>query len=245
VADAFFNGLGTIPGRLALNGGLSFRDTTTIGTIEVDNNGLWQFITPGLSSGVSDVPESCEEHNFVPGDTELPAAYQDFFNANATSSADRLRILLQRCITHYNGSSFNFIPGLNEQGSCGPADNQPCTGLVFGRDTNPLEEPNAFDIQYTPRFGYVPEVHSSTPIGTSPLAWASFQPVFIQRIYGGHDGQAWSFEPEPDSSATYAAESDAAGVTVFVLPRTALPGDLGDEDAPFNIGENIAIRLMR
>ncbi|MGK2903005.1 MAG: TadE/TadG family type IV pilus assembly protein [Mycobacterium sp.] len=250
VGDALFNGVGSVPGRLALNSGteLADNDRTTIGTVSVDNNGLWEFITPGIDSATSDIPESCEAHNFIPGDSELPAALTDYFSEAGSSSADRLRILLQRCITHYNGEPFNFVPGFSEQLSCGPSDNQPCTGVLFGRDSDPTEQPNLFDIQYSPRFAYVPEVHASTPLGDNPLLWAAFRPVFLQRVYGGHDGEAWSFEPEPDKSCAtpcYAPNPDAVGLTVFVLPPKSLPGQLGDEDAPFNLGETIALRLVR
>ena len=249
VADALFNGLSaTIPGRLAVSDGqLTDNDRTTIGTVSVDNNGLWEFITPGLDSATSDVPESCEAHNFVPADTELPAAIQTYFDSTATARVDRFRILLQRCITHYNGLTWNFIPGFAEVGSCGVLKVQACTGIVFGKDSDTVED--GFDIQFTPRFAYVPELHESSDLGDNTYRFGSFRPVWLQRLYLGQCSSACddSFEPDPDQSPvkTYSANTKAGGLTVFVLPRTSLPGDLGDEEAPFNIGVNRQVRLLR
>jgi len=256
VADALFNGLsgGAIPGRLALTSGteLADNDRTTIGSVSVDNNGLWEFITPGLDSSVSDVPESCEEHNFVPGDTELPPDLQAYFSSGGVTAVDRLRILLQRCISHYNAASGGVftVPGIvgyAEAGACGPAKNQQCTGVVFGRDSDPTEA--GFDIQFTPRFAYVPELHSTTPLTEKIFRFASFRPVYLQRLFGGQctANCSWTFEPDPMSSPTptYFAEDKAAGMTVFVLPGTSLPGELGKEDAPFDVGVNLTPRLLR
>lgn len=247
VADAFFNGLSAnIPGRLALSdGSLPDNDRTTIGSVSVDNNALWEFVTPGLDSAISDVPESCEEHNFIPGDGELPPAIQTYFDSTATNRADRFRILLQRCITHYNGQVWSFIPGFTEAGACGPARNQACTGVVFGKDTQPLQE--GYDIQFTPRFAYVPEADNSTPLGSKTIAFASFKPVWLQRLYIGQcaGNDCVSFEPDPDSPTSYAANTKAAGMTVFVLPRRALPGAVGSEEAPFDVGVNKTVRLLR
>lgn len=254
VADALFNGLsGGIPGRLALNAGseLADNDRTTIGSVDVDNNGLWEFITPGLDSATSDVPESCEAHNFVAGDTELPPALQTYFSSNGVSATDRLRVLLQRCISHYNGANGGVfsagIPGLNDQGSCGPSKNKPCTGVVFGLDSDPLKE--GYDIQFTPRFAYVPELHSSSLLGDNTVRFGAFRPVYMQRVFGGQCAStcSWYFEPNPISSPTptYAAESKAAGLTVFVLPGSSLPGHLGNDDAPFDVGINLVPRLLR
>lgn len=253
VADALFNGFSGTTGRLALTAGTQLfdNDRTTIGSVSVDNNGLWEFITPGLDSGTSDVPESCEEHNFIPGDTELPPALQTYFASASVTPTDRLRVLLQRCISHYNAANGGVftagIPGLSDKGACGVNKDKKCTGVVFGRDTDPTKA--GWDIQFTPRYAYVPELDASTPLGSNTLRFASFQPVYIQRLFGGQctSGCSWYFEPDPISTPTptFAAESKAAGLTVFVLPRTSLPGNIGSEDAPFDIGENLIPRLLR
>lgn len=250
VASALFNGpTAGVPGRLALDAGsqLNDNDRTTIGSVSVDNNGLWEFITPGLDSAVTDVPESCEAHNFVPGDTELPAPYQAFFQANS-DPVTRTRILLRRCISHYNGQAFSgVIANYTEPGGCGVARNRACTGVVFGKDSAPTKE--GYDIQFTPRFGYVPQLHSDFTINDNQVGFAGFRPIYIQRLYGGQctASCSWSFEPDPDTSplVAYPPEPKAAGMTVFVLPRKALPGEIGSENAPFNIGQNVSVRLLR
>lgn len=254
VADAFFNGLaGGTPGRLALNAGneLADNDRTTIGTTSVDNNGLWEFITPGLDSSTSNVPESCEEHNFIPGDSELPPALETYFASPGVSSVDRLRILLQRCVSHYNGANGGVftagIPGLADKGSCGVNRDQPCTGVVFGKDTDPTKA--GYDIQFTPRFAYVPELDVSTPPGANTVYFHAFRAVFIQRVFAGQCSSScsWSFEPNPISTPTpaYPADSKAAGVTVFVIPPSSLPGGLGDDEGAFALGVNLIPRLLR
>lgn len=240
--------------------------TTAIGGHPLDNNPLWQFITPGLKSngngGVDDVPKSCELSQFVGADgvlgtaddlAQLPAAVASHFPAtgpSAVSVADRTRKLLQRCFQHYQGQAWN------DDGSLTPPDprvgcsgSTVCSGVVFGRNSSRTDQPDLYDIQYTPRFGYVPELTTDFPSGNGVVRIGTFRAIWLQRLLAGQcsgsSGCDHSFDPGVPYTGSTSPAAKADGITAFVFPRSMLPNNLASETAPFDVAKNRFVKLVR
>lgn len=229
----------------------------------VDDNPLWQFIPASLQSGVGpggDVPRSCQRDQFVDASGEpaddnpnLPNAVRAHI-ASISRQEDRMLALLQRCMTHYRGQAWGGgaeagQPALNppdpRQG-CG-AVGTPCTDPVFGSDASSNDAPDLYDIQYTPRFGYVPEIEGSFPSGSSaPVRFNSFKAIFIQRLSVGNGSNPTLFDPGfGPSDLGPSTETDVREVTLWVFPPGMLPGQLQEADAPYAIGVNRFVQLVR
>ena len=238
----------------------------SVGGHPLDNNALWSFITPGLHSngdgGSDDVPVSCQKDQFVGADGVVGTA--DDLNTlpgNVASAlepldlADRTRLLLQRCFDHYNGQAWDgsgivslTSPSTDPKVGCGPAG-QACTGVVFGLNSSTTEVPNLYDIQYTPRFGYVPVLASSFPNGNGVVHIDTFRAIWLQRLLAGQcngsSGCDHSYDPGVPYTGSTSSATKADGITAFVFPRTMLPNNLGGETAPFDVGKNRFVRLVR
>lgn len=257
------------PGRLRrsdanlFNGGAAAPET--IGSYQLDDNPLWEFIDPidENRNGATDVPTSCQKsvftevlaNNFSSLPTS-PVNVQTFIRgpvATPRPKAEQMRLLLDRCFTHYRGSSWNpgspgAFAGSGEATTCSPSG---CAEPVFGRNSV-ASDPEVYDIQYSPRFGYVPKL--TTNFGTpadNPSIYRidSFRAIFIQRLLGGCDGTGacgLDFEPGvPVGGSSVPGGGSAEALTAWVFPATMLPNGLAGEGAPFDIGKNRFVRLIR
>lgn len=221
----------------------------------IDNNGLWSFIPADLSG---DVPDSCHRDQFVdsagnPTTANLPARVR--VHVQAMSLQDRMLSLLRRCFAHYGGSSWtgNGVAGApaisppESRTGCTEPAGSPCTGPVFSMDSTPAENPNLYDIQYTPRFAYVPEMaEAKFPNGSSqPVHFKRFRAVFIQRLVLGTGNNATAFDPGISNAPLSVSGNGIREVTLFVFPSSMLPNGLGTSNAPNEFGKNRFGGLVR
>ena len=226
-----------------------------IGGHLLDDNALWEFITPGLDSSVADVPASCEPGQFTGSAgglgtmLNLPKSVRT--HLTSLPVAERMRRLLQRCFAHYLGGAWNDDGAFTTQGAAGEPSTGcegPCDGVVFGRNSSTAEAPDLSDIQYTSRFGYIPELSGQFPDGTGTVTFDRFRAAFLQRLLGGNcSGGTCShdFEPGVPYTGSSSSESKAEGMTAFVFPSGMLPNGLAHDDAPYAIGVNRFVRLLR
>jgi hypothetical protein len=250
------------PARLQRTDGNLFGgagQTTTTG-YTLDDNALWKFIDAALNSnhdgiGTADVPASCERQIFedvrsgtYTGLPTSPANVRGLING-LSGVAARMRYMLDRCFTHYRGqgwTAFGAITGGGEPSTCASTG---CTGAVFARNSSVSDDPDLPDIQYTARFGYVPLLTSVFPPGASSAVFIdTFRAIFIQRIVGDCTGTGSTcdvdFEPGVGASIPL-SETNAEAVSVWVFPTTMLPNGLAGDDAPFKLGVNRFVRLIR
>ncbi len=240
------------PGRLARTSPLLFNGagvTKNVGGTQLDDNPLWEFIPTTFPVNAS-VPISCAKSVFtdVLGNNlnNLPGNVKSLLTPKGT--AERMRLLLERCFTHYSGAAWNAggaIAGAGDPSSC-PVSG--CTDAVFSRNSSTSEAPDLPDIQYTPRFGYVPQLADSTfPTGNSTVRIASFRAIFFQRLLGSCSGNACGLDFEPGLSTPSMAgvTPTAEAITAFVFPPTMLPNGLAGDSAPFDVGKNRFVRLIR
>lgn len=234
--------------------------TTSVGggADEVDDNPLWNFIPPDLASGPGaggNVPVSCQRDQFVDSSGGIPSSNLNLpeevrLHLAPFSEQDRLVKLLQRCFTHYQGQAWED-PASNGQPALTPADPRlgcsgtdpaPCTDPVFGVNSDRAESPDLWDIQYTPRFGYVPQLTGDFPTGTGTVMFEAFRPVFIQRVVFKQNAV---FDPGVGDRPVTAGADDLREVTAFVFPEDMLPDGLADDDAAHAIGKNRFVQLVR
>ena len=237
------------PGRLARTNPLLFNGAGTVrsvGGTPLDDNPLWEFLPTSFPAGAS-VPTSCSKPvftNVLGGSLSgLPLSLQSYLTPKTTT--ERMRILLKRCFTHYSGLPFNDNGAIvgNEASSC-PLSG--CTDPVFTRNSSTTDSPDLYDIQYTSRFGYVPQLTTGFPNGNSEVRIGSFRAIYFQRLLGSCSSNSCGLDFEPGLGINKAsAPQDAEAITAWVFPVTMLPNGLGQSDAPFNVGKNRFVRLMR
>jgi hypothetical protein len=239
------------PGRLARSNPLLFNgsaSTKNVAGTMLDNNPLWEFIPDSFAAGES-VPNSCRKSvftNVYNGTlTGLPNNVQTLLNPKGRP--ERMRLLLQRCFTHYTGAAWTAngnIGGGGDPSSC-PATG--CTAAVFTRNSSTSDSPDLPDIQYTPRFGYVPQLTTAFPNGNSTVRIGSFRAIFFQRLLGSCNGNSCGldFEPGVTTASLQSVSASADAITAFVFPTNMLPNGLADDAAPFEVGKNRFIRLIR
>ncbi len=238
------------PGRLARSSALLFGGGGSMKNVagtQLDNNPLWEFIPTSFPAG-SSVPDSCQKSQFTSvlgGNlSSLPSNVQTLLSPKA--QAERMRLLLQRCFTHYTGSSWTAGGAIGGGGDPSSCPMSGCTDAVFSRNTSTSDVPDLPDIQYTPRFGYVPQLTTSFPNGNATVNIGSFRAIFFQRLLGGCSGNSCNLDFEPGLSASYAsAPADAEAITAFVFPATMLPNGLAGENAPFALNKNKFVSLVR
>jgi hypothetical protein len=226
---------------------------TVAGTSNLDNVPLWRFIPPNYGPGRSnpaDIPESCLRNQFVdssdnPTNVNLPAAVAA--HVAGLNAGDRVLVLLQRCFDHYMGVDWSGFP-LNT--SLSPPEppagcSGPCDDPIFALNSTTTDEPDLYDIQYTPRFGYVPELQDWPSGGSTPARIVDFHAVYIQRLLlemSGNSTIVWDagVSAPPGGSLQRLGET-----TIFVFPDGSLPNGLAEGDAPFQVGVNRFVRLVR
>lgn len=243
------------PGRLARSGTGVFNGSgsaTNVGGRQIDDNPLWQFLPSSFPSG-ADVPTSCAKSIFtdalVGTYTQLPTSPANVrgYVSSRPTVAERMRLLIQRCLSHYNGVTWDAGGSITPVGDPPAGCSGACDDPIFTRNSTTSDSPDLYDIQYTARFGYVPELTAAFPDGTAVVRLSTFRPIFFQRLLGGScnaSGCSHDFEPGIGySNAT--AEGKADGITAFVLPRNSLPNGLGSSSAPFDVGVNRFVSLIR
>ena len=262
--------LGTVSGTPAW---MSAR--TNITGASVDDIPLWEFI-PLVAPSNWDVPRSCWRDQFEsagdplgPG-SALPSGVATHLSQFTGDDAlrDRLLRLTERCLVQYEGRSWDdngqLLPAPGDPpcshatnglgtGDCssnpsGPGD---FTDPVFSRDSDPTDELALHDIQFSPRYGYVPE--TTDPVGNAtPADLVTFRAVYIQRLYGACNSQGSNcgllFDPGVGYSLTsppanLQGATDAVGV--FIFPQGILPGGLADEGAAVDLNVNRFVELVR
>ncbi len=237
---------------------------TTISGYKFDNNALWDFMVPADTDGSGSVvvPSSCNKAMFDAvadsGDyTLVPDSIRSLISALPTR-AEATRVLMDRCLTHYTGRSWTGFGAVSvgpdvDPSSCpgNPATPPvPCKDAVFARNSQ-NESPDLYDIQYTPRFGYVPQLTTAFPDNPeNPNVYFidTFRAIYLQRIVGGcptHGGTCdLDFEPGL-APAGNSAGGKAEALTAWVFPSNILPNGLADAGAPYAVGKNRFLRLVR
>jgi hypothetical protein len=266
--DAFTDGL---PARLRRVNTVHGDTTTLRGQGGLENVPLWTYIGPGLTA--TEVPESCLADQFddlgSPFDDPDVASYLHIhLNGPGMTPAERGLRLLQRCFAHYQG--LDWSDSLLDGSVTNPEPRNGCTAVSPGLAcTQPLftlnttsESPDLFDIQYSPRFAYVPELWNRCdpealsredfeecladefPSGSStPVVFRSFRAIFIQRAKFGTGGNTNTWDA--GFTPTARDNHDLRELTAFAFHPNMLPNDLGAPDAPFRVGANLVVRLVR
>lgn len=243
------------PGRLARSGTGVFNGagaSTNVGGRQLDDNPLWQFL-PDTFPGGADVPTSCRKSIFTDAlsgtYTQLPTGPANVrgYVSSRPTGAERLRLLLQRCLSHYNGITWDAGGAITPVGDPPTGCSGTCDAPLFTRNTTTSDAPDLYDIQYTARFGYVPELTTAFPNGNSVVRLLTFRPIFFQRLLAGScNASSCSHDFEPGLGYSNASsENKADGITAFVLPPSSLPNGLGDPSAPFDVGVNRFVSLRR
>ncbi len=233
--------------------------TVNFGARTVDDNPLWNFIPDDLSGSV---PQSCQRSNFVHESgaprTDLSGLQPNFSTPDqrdtfrtlvvdalaGSTDAEVMIALLDRCFTHYIGQEWGSNYGITqgEPSTCGGL----CSDPVFRVNSTDTDSPDLWDIQYTPRFGYVPEfLPGCDPNGSSECGVERFRAIFIQQLCVGQgSGNCTAHDPGFGEGRSQIPGS-IAGTTVWAFPDGMLPGGLGDADAPTAIGANRFVFLTR
>jgi len=208
------------PARLRRTGDSSgdyYDRTTGIAGVNVNDTGLWEFIPPGP---IFDTPPSCRRSVF-------DAARSD---ANPDDKT-QLSGLLDICFADYQLGVGCF--------------NNPCQGALFTMNSRAEPGIDLFDIQLSPRFGYVPRLTGSFPSGSSGnVQIAEFKPVYLQRLFGKCNATSCAIDFDPgvgDGPQNQSGKAEA--ITAFVIPAHMLPGSLGTN--PYQLGQNQLIELVR
>jgi hypothetical protein len=217
---------------------------TVLGVSNLDNVPLWFFI--GADDG-RDIPDSCLRETFVDGSgnftiNNAPAAVQAFLAGR--TQGDQSIALLQRCFDHYRGQSWTGFPvGTLSVAEPPVGCSGTCDAPIFTRNTT-TEDPEMYDIQFTSRFGYIPQLDSFGP-GNSVSRIVRFKAIFIQRLFIERGGSGVTWDPGVTAPPTSGSYSRVGETSMFVFPFGSLPNGLADDNAPFEIGVNRFVRLVR
>jgi hypothetical protein len=185
--------------------------------VPVNDAALWEFIPNGV---IAETPPSCRRSVF-------DAALVD---GNADNK-NQLRGLLDTCFSDYAaGSGCSTVP---------------CQGDLLTMNSRVETPIDLYDIQLSPRFGYVPRLTGPFPSGTSGTVQVSeFKAVYIQRLFAKCNASSCAVDFDPgsgDGPQNQAGKAEA--ITAFVIPADMLPGTLGSD--PYGLGQNQFIELVR
>ena len=184
---------------------------------DLDNTPLWQFIP---EQTLANVPPSCQRSVFDNLVATTPVAQQE----------TTLQAALEQCMSDYEAGDY--------------------TGVVFGVETNPFGKSvpvDLYDIQYSPRFAYVPQFLQSTPPNgnSSNLYISVFRAIYIEDVYAGCSNSCGvDFAPGPwNTSPLGSSNQNAQAMTAWVFPDGMLPPPLRGN--PASIGQNTYIQLIQ
>ena len=241
ITDGLFSAATTFDGglnsRLRQSSPLLFSgggSTTTVrGVNLLDDNPLWSLSRPTTAPAKRppgrDIPVSCKRNQFVDSSNNyttanLTGGTKSLIEA-IPSQRDRVLALLTRCIRHYRGQTWNGQP-INANLSTPEATqgcSGPCNDPVFVLNTDD-EDPDLFDIQYTPRFGYVPQIPNFDPPNNAKRAFIAFRPIFIQcvALNAPTSNVIWDpgFAPTPNNIGGYQSVRETSA---FVFPPGHAP----------------------
>jgi hypothetical protein len=242
----------------------------------VENVPLWTYIPTALDSSTA-IPLSCRNNQFDDlgspfDDLDVPSDIRTHLNSPGMTPNERGQRLLRRCVAHYQGQDWSdsfqesvIEPPEPREGCAGVSAGSPCTAPLFTANTT-TESPDLFDIQFSPRFAYVPSVWtpcdptdsptnpdayyaclSNWASGTDRVSFRSFQAVFIQRAtFGsGNAGNITYWDAGFDDAEVVKNNDSLREITAFAFHPSMLPNDLGAPDAPFRFGSNLVVRLVR
>ncbi|MDH3754346.1 MAG: pilus assembly protein TadG-related protein [Acidimicrobiia bacterium] len=228
----------------------------SVAGFSLDDVALYEYI--GNLAGAN-VPNSCHRGQFVGADNTLgtgddldllPDAIA--LHVSSIADADRVSKLMDRCITHYDGLEWDD-DGSYQDTSVSPATGElpvgcvgACSDPVFNRNSAIDAENDLYDIQYSPRFAYVPELDTADPNGVTDVSFIDIQPIFIQRIYAGScNTSGCEIIYDPGVGYSSGASTDKVNaMRTFVLPDASLPNGLGDPGAAYDISKNRFIQLV-
>lgn len=163
----------------------------------VDDKPLWEFIDPAPPTPPN-IPAICEPATFGP--PSLPQDWDGDGNPDAPDSHEHMKA----CIDVYWANPGTYDP-------------------LFTLDGDGDTSDEFFDLQRSPRWGWVPEMASPFAGGASGLyPIVRFRPVFIQTFYAGCSAVSCD-EWNPSEGSTIAGGKKAVAVTSFVLPDDTLP----------------------
>ena len=203
--------------RLGDGSGDYYDRTTGIAGVNVNDTGLWEYIPSGV---VVDSPPSCRRSVFDAGLTD-----------GDPDDKNQLRGLLDTCFADYQAGAGCI--------------NNPCEGDLFTLNSRTEAGIDLYDIQLSPRFGYVPRLTGGFPSGTSGnVQIAEFKPVYLQRLFVKCNASSCAIDFDPgvgDGPQNQSGKAEA--VTAFVIPAQMLPGNLGSN--PYQLGQNQLIELVR
>lgn len=232
-------------------------NTTTVGGQAIDNKPLWEFIP---NTALADIPAACQRSQFDGADgasgtgNSLPTSPVDVktYIMSKTDKKERMRLMLQRCFSIYNDGRWTVSDGATSFNEVAPSATGSYTGVVFGQNSATETPFDLYDIQLTPRFAYVPQL-SVTAAGLGGNTFVNFivfRPIFLQRLLSNCTGSGCNVDWEPKggitgswgNSPTLGGNTNA--ITAFVFNGKMLPGDLGADDAPFDVGTNKFVQLV-
>ncbi len=240
------------PARLRRTAQVPYQQRITVEGIEADNTPLWEFIGTGTQAPTN-VPDSCQKVVFTNALADVNSIQPPALATHLQGATVEVRMekLLERCFSHYTfGVWADGDPVLGAyppetRTGCTEPPALPCGGILFTRDSVD-QQPQVYDIQLTPRFGYVPLVWE-TDLGSPSVTYKVFRPVFIQRLCIGNQlcnqgtfspGVGWDDQHGSTSTNVHA-------VSAFAFHPNMLPGGLGGDDAPYDINVNLFLRLVR
>ncbi len=237
--------------RLRRAASLSTFDTVSFGGGVVDDTPLWEFIDPAIDF-TYDVPYSCHKENFI-GDagglnedediwmTNMPTQVYVYliatYGPTKAGAGDRTTALMERCFLHYEGLPWDDHGGfVGSDSDYGLGCIGACDDPIFTVNTE-KEGQDIYDIQASPRFGYTPEMLPGEDLGDNPIHFATFKPIYLQRVLTNCSNSGCSniFDPGVDFSASNPSHL-AHALTALVIPPAALPEGLGGQTDLDGIG---------
>lgn len=251
LANGLFRATGTFsdgsPARLQRAADVPYDERQTVESHEVDSTPLWKFIADAATT--TEIPDQCERQVFtdaLANVTTLPTTVES--HLSQFSVEVRMEKLLERCFDLYVDGTWDdggAIPTAETRTGCSAGLGSPCTGVLFGRNTQ-VQSPEIWDIQLSPRFAYVPEAWEA--LGSNTISFKTFRPIFIQRLCMGNQlCNNGTFSPGVDyaDQQTNVSNDNVSAISAFAFHANMLPGRLGSPNAPFEINVNMFLRLVR
>ena len=228
---------------------------TVKGRTGVDSVPLWTYIPDTLTTGI---PESCRrsvwDNLSTLGGSPIPADVKSHLQTEFPNDPMEWGLrLLQRCFAHYVGNAWvDFdadlgTPTISPEPRVAPGctTNQPCSTPLFTANTAVETPEDLYDIQLSPRFGYVPEYWTNAGSGNTAEAFKAFRAIYMQRLTWGTGGSPKPWDPGFAVPSSLQNNDGLRELTGMVFHPNMLPNNLGTSEAPFSVGTNRFIRLVR
>lgn len=221
-------GSGTFPGRLTLSAPLSYFSKTTVVTGEpkLDDTPLWAYIGP---DGDPNRPALCLKSSFG---SSAPNVDHDGLPTPPVPAQSWEH--MEGCLKAFAAASSDADPS-----------NDP--DPLFSRDSDGDPKNRTYDIQRSPRWGFVPQLTS--PIfqnGTKLYKISRFRAVFIQNLLFSCNANSCTAISSPGESGTgipVNGNKKVDAITAFLLTDEMLPAEVV-EDIPGTHGSS-ALSIYR